>query len=45
MLMSALRVLTTVNKGVPTLEEALPVAVTLDISCRVMDTSVEVVMH
>ena len=45
MLMSALRVLTTVNNCVPTLQEALPVAVTLDIGCWVMDTSVKVYIY
>ena len=38
-------VLTTVNNCVPTLGEALPVAVTLDIGCWVTDTSVKVLMH
>ena len=45
MLMSALLVLTIVNNGVPTLKEALPVVVTLDIGCWVTDTNVKVLMH
>ena len=42
MLMSVLLVLTTVSNSVPTPKEVLPVAVTLDISCWLMDMSVEV---
>ena len=45
MLMSVLLVLTTVITSVQTPKEALPVAVTLDTSCWLMDTSVEVHMH
>ena len=43
--MSVLLVLTTVNNSVPTLQEAITVDVTLDMSCWLMDTSVEVIRH
>ena len=42
MSMSVLLVLTTVNNCVPTLQEAITVVVTVDMSCRLMDTSVKV---
>ena len=43
--MSVLLVLTTVNNSVPTLQEALPVDVILDIVCWLMDISVKVLVH
>ena len=42
MSMSVEPVLTTVNNCVPTFQEAITVVVTLDMSCRLMDTSVKV---
>ena len=45
MLMNVLLVLTTVNNCVPTLQEVLPVDVTLDMSCWLMAMSVKVLLH
>ena len=44
MLMNVLLVPTTVINCVPTLQEALPVDVTLDMSCWLMDTNVKVLV-
>ena len=43
-LMNVLLELTTVNNYVPTLQDSLPVDVTLDIGCWLMDTSAKVLI-